>query len=69
MQTNTNHIDDALVYLAMRLEENKRTVIQDFIEGGCIPGGKGGLNTDQGKGVRGYFLGKFYLHLNEIFTT
>lgn len=57
MQTNTNHNDDALVYLAMGLEENKRTVIQDFIEGGCIPGGERGLNTDQGKGARGHFLG------------
>lgn len=43
MQTNTNHNDDALVYLAMRLEKNKRSVIQDFIEGGLHSGGLKGF--------------------------
>lgn len=55
MQTNTNHNNDALVYLAMRLEENKRTVIQDFIEGGLFSGGLRGFKYRPREGDPGSF--------------
>lgn len=55
MQTNTNHNDDALVYLAVRLEENKRIVIQGFIEGGLHSGGLSGFKYRPREGGPGAF--------------